>query len=140
MEPRWTEFFLGGGAPVQQWVLLLSFAVMLWASWYAGNGPEGPSGGPFIVYGFFLIAFAGFLVLTPFNAARWVAAAGLSRWINLVIVPAAIGFVWYLWTFAVWGTDPNYPERIARGRLLLPLHSTMLYLLNLYFIWRRRAG
>lgn len=140
MSGRLTDFIFGGGsAPVQHWALLLSFLALLGVSWYSANGPTGPGAGPMLVYLVFALAFVVLLFLTPLNATRWAAATGRPRWLNLFIVPGGIILVWYLWTFVVWGTDPNYPERLPRGRILLPLHALLVYVVNLYFLWRVRA-
>lgn len=140
MPARWTEVILGGsGARWQRWALLLSFLTLLGVSWYSAFGPAGPGAGPMLVYLAFALAFVVLLFLTPLNATRWTAATGRPRWLNLFIVPGAIVMVWYLWTFVVWGTDPNYPQRLSRGRILLPLHAALVYAVNLYFLWRVRT-
>ena len=66
----------------------------------------------------------------------WAGAAGYSFWVRLLLVPATWALLGLLWTFLIWATDPNYPQRLLPGRILFFAHSSVVYAVNLWCLWR----
>ena len=57
---------------------------------------------------------------------------------KVALVAGSFALVGLIWTFAIWATDPNYPERLFRGRVLFLAHSAGLWILNYGLIRRFR--
>ncbi|MSR02953.1 MAG: hypothetical protein EXR94_09500 [Gemmatimonadetes bacterium] len=115
-----------------------AFAGLMLTGWYAIQDPTGPSGSAFVMF----LALAGamgiLLLVTPINLVRWATVTGRGFGIKLLLVAAAVGLVGLIWTLVVWATDPNYPERLTRGRVLYLAHSAGICLLNYAAIRRVR--
>lgn len=116
----------------------VALACLMLTGWYAIQDPSGPSATPILVFMALMIGIGILLLVTPINLVRWAAAGGRGFAIKVLLVAASLVLVGLIWTFAVWATDPNYPERLARGRVLFLAHSAGLCLLNYGLIRRLR--
>ncbi len=116
----------------------VAFAGLMLTGWYAIQDPSGPSATPILVFMVLMIAMGILLLVTPINLVRWAAAGGRGFAIKVALVAGSFTLVGLIWTFAVWATDPNYPERLFRGRVLFFAHSAGLCLLNYGLIRRFR--
>lgn len=116
----------------------IAFAGLMLAGWYAIQEATGPSGSAFVMF----LALAGAMgilfLVTPVNLVRWATVTRRANWIKLLLVAVSVVMVGLIWTFVVWATDPNYPERLIRGRILYFVHSAGICLLNYAAIRRVR--
>ena len=136
-------FFTGKGRWIW-WHAALAAACLSLAgvAVYAWIDPKGPGGGAFLMFIAFCLAWLLMLAISTVDILLWSSARKHGWKWRLVLVPVAWTAVGLLWTFLFWATDPNYPEMLLPGRLLLSGHVAALYLVNLGALAtaRRAAG
>jgi len=121
-------------------VLFALFLAMMGTAYYACLDSSGPSGAPFLIFMLYAYAFLVLAVMSTVDVALWARASGhgiLTTGLLLMLAWIVIGLSW---PFLFMATDPNYPEQLFAGRVLFTLHSTLLYVGNLWMLRVLRRG
>ena len=140
MSRDWLAVVFGQGG----WVwwhrtLALVFLTMVGMLVYAWRDPQGPGGGAFLMFIAYFLAWVLLLFITTVDVLLWCAATQRGWGQRLLFVLLAWIAISLLWTLLFRATDPNYPERLIPGRILFGLHSTALYVANLWMLAVARA-
>ncbi|MFO0981323.1 MAG: hypothetical protein U1E76_06130 [Planctomycetota bacterium] len=136
----WLHFFLGeSGWSLVHVLLALAFLTLMLVLHHACKQPSGPSAVPMIMMGLFYLAWCVFFIASPINAVLWARTRSLGWMSKLLLVPASFAAVSVLFVFLIRASDPNYPQRLLRGRVLFVLSSIAIYVLNLAALWLHRG-
>ena len=141
MNGQWLTFFFGGGLWTFWYGALFTvFLSLIGTIYYLWQDPQGPSGAAFILYILYFYAFAVVVVITTVDVAWWARTVGYGFMATGGLVILAWIILGLSWKFIFMASDPNYPERLLPGRILFTLHSVLLYLGNLWLLWRIRPA
>lgn len=78
--------------------------------------------------------------MTTVDLWLWARASGRGILMTGLFMLLAWIVIGLSWTFLFMATDPNYPEQLFKGRVLLALHSILLYAGNLWMLRVLRTG
>jgi len=121
------QFLFGDGRWRLRYVSVTLVFVMLAATAiYAWQESSAPSATPILFFMIFCSAFAILSVVFPANVWQWSGRMGYSAMRKSFMIVAALLFAGLLWKFLFQATDPNYPERLLRGRLLFVFEALLI--------------
>jgi hypothetical protein len=140
MNTSWLSILFGGGTwPWWYGVLFALFLALMGTAYYACLDSSGPGGAPFLMFMLYAYAFLLLAVMSTVDVWLWARASGHGIPMTGLFILLAWIVLSLSWTFLFWATDPNYPERLLKGRVLFTLHSILLYAGNLWMLWVLRS-